>query len=157
MIRTGLRGVFFLVLFALAGCAQPPDFGAAASGLPPVPAGMARMFFYRLREPYESTSFSTVYLNHQPVGNSQDGAVFYRDEPPGQYLVSVFSPGLYPDQFKTVTVTAGEVVYVRIASLQTFGDCSGKGISCDRDTFVVNTIEPKRADREMADLWLIRG
>ncbi len=146
-----------LLLLALAACSAGPPFAAVEATLPPLPQGESRIFFYRWLEPYETRSFSTVYLNGQPVGVSQPGAVFFRDVAPGTYFVSVFSPGRYPDQFKTIALAPGQVAYIRIASLRSWNQCSGLVDNCNTDTFVVDVMAPAAARAEMARLPLIRG
>ena len=145
-----------LFILALAGCAaQGPAF--AADTLPPIPPGQARIFFYRWLEPYEALSMSKVYLNGKPVGVSQVGAVLYRDVAPGQYYISVDSQGTYPDQFKTVTIGAGQTFYVRIESISSFKSPCGYLGNCEVDTFVVSIVDPTTASREMGTLKLIPG
>jgi hypothetical protein len=149
---------FLLIVLALSACvAQQPSFGTVASGLPSVPAGQARIFFYRWLEPYEAVSMSRVYLNGAPVAVSQVGTVLYRDVSPGQYSISVFSPGTYPDQFKTVAITAGEVIYVHIESLASYKSACGTWGSCEVDTFVVAIVNPATASQEMQNLRFIQG
>lgn len=146
-----------LLLLALAACAEPPSFGTVASTLPPLPPGQARIFFYRWLEPYESLTMSTVYLNGAPVGVSQNGAVLYRDVAPGQYFISVFSQGTYPDQFKTVTVAAGQVLDVRIESLLSYKSSCGFWGDCNIPTFVVHIVDPATGSEEMQNLRFIQG
>lgn len=147
-----------LIMFALSACAaNEPSFGSVASNLPPLPAGQARIFFYRWLEPYESLSMSTVYLNGAPVGASQTGAVLYRDVAPGEYFISVYSRGTYPDQFKTVPVAAGQVVYVRIESLSNYQGACGSWGGCPVDDFVVQVVGAGVASKEMQSLKFIQG
>src|SRR6202041_1953290 len=103
----------------VAGCVAPgPRFANVAATIPPVPPGAARIFFYRLLEPYETLAYTTAYLNGNPVGTAEPGAVLYRDVAPGQYLISVKSEGLYKDQFKSVVLRPGDVAYAQIESLR---------------------------------------
>jgi len=162
-MRTAALAFLALVLLAPGGCAPAgPPFASAAATLTPLPQGEARIYFYRWLEPYETVAPSTVMLNGAPVGVSETGAVLYRDVAPGQYTISVFSRGIYPDQFKTVTLTAGESAYVRIESLRDWCNDSGGGLDGGTsggcyDTFVVEIIDPAVALGEMRDLRLIRG
>lgn len=152
-----------LALLALAGCAPAgPPFASAGATLPPVPQGEARIYFYRWLEPYETVAPSTVMLNGAPVGVSETGAILYRDVAPGQYTISVESRGVYPNQFKTVTLAAGQTTYVRIESFRAWCNDSGGGLNGGTsggcyDTFVVQVIDPAVALGEMRDLRLIRG
>jgi hypothetical protein len=151
------------VLLALGACAPAgPPFASVA--LPPVPNGMARIYFYRWLEPYETVAPTTAYLNGQEVGVTETGSVLYRDVQPGQYLISVFSEGVFPNQFKTVVVRPGEQVYARIESLKSWWPCgsggggiAGGSTSGCADTFVVQIMDPAVARYEMRTLRLIAG
>jgi Protein of unknown function (DUF2846) len=153
-----------LMLLGLAGCAPAgPPFASVAASVPPVPQGDARLYFYRWLEPYETVAESTVMLNGAPVAVSQTGAVFYRDVAPGRYTISVQSRGVYPNQFKTMTIGAGETAYVRIESLRAWCNDSGGGTNGGGsatgcyDTFVVQLVDPAVALGEMRNLWFIPG
>lgn len=152
------RHLVFALGLALAGCiAQNPDlpvFAAAEHTLPPPAPGMARLFFYRLLEPYQQPLGITVMLNEKPVGFSRNGTVLYRDVPAGSYFVSVASYSPYPDQFKTVQVAAGQTWYFRIES---FSGWSCLRSTCRGDTFVVAIVAPAQALAEIAPLGLLGG
>ena len=159
------RPALLVLLLALFGCApEGPPFAAVAGTLPPMQPGTARVFFYRWLEPYETLAPSVAYLNAEPVGVTEPGAVLYRDVPPGQYTISVQSDEAYPNQFKTVVLRPGEIAYARIESLQTWSSCGGGGsgefggsaTGC-RTTFVVQIMDPALAAAEMRDLRFIRG
>jgi hypothetical protein len=165
-LKQGLRGAFLVLLLGIAGCAPAgPPFASVAGTLPPVPAGAARVFLYRWLEPYESLTPTTAFLNGGPIGVTETGAVLYRDVAPGRYTIAVQSEGIFPNQFKTVTLKAGDTVYVRIDSLRNWAPCgsggggeSGGGASSGcADTFVVQIMDPAVASYEMRDLRLIRG
>ena len=161
-----MRGPMLALLLGIAGCAPAgPPFASVAATLPPVPAAMARIFFYRWLEPYETLTPTTAFLNGAPVGVTEPGAVLYRDVARGQYTIAVKSEGVFPDQFKTVTVNAGDKVYVRVESLSNWASCgsggggdSGGGASSGCvDTFVVQIMDPAVASYEMRDLRFIGG
>jgi len=160
MTKTLSRSFAILLgaVLVLAACTQrPPEYAAIASHVPPVPAGLARLFIYRDYEPYESLSRPYLYLNGVIIGISEPGGVIYRDVPPGSYLISVFSHGIYPNQFKTVQMSAGGTYYSKITSLRSWdeGDDFMRGLS--GDTFVVVLIDPEQAQREMATKWFFGG
>jgi hypothetical protein len=152
-----------LLAMALGGCApEAPRFASVAASLPAAPAGNARIFIYRWLEPYETVAPSVAYLNGQPTGVTETGAVLYRDVAPGRYLIAVGSPGIYPDQFKMVTVTAGETVYARVESFRSWSGCGGGGEkggsgSACWDTFAVQIMDPAAAQAELGDLRFIHG
>ena len=161
------RRAFLLLPLALAACARPGQpFASVAATIPPVPQGMARVFFYRWLEPYETVAPTTAYLNGKPVGVLEVGAIIYRDVAPGQYLISVRSDEPYPDQFKTVVLKPGEVVYARVESLKSWSTCGGSGGGSDggggsasgcRDTFVVVIMDPALARAEIGGLLFTQG
>ncbi|MGH7088130.1 MAG: hypothetical protein ACREFQ_04455 [Stellaceae bacterium] len=162
-----MRAVCLLVLLALAACAPAgPPYATVAGNLPPIPAGTARIFFYRWLEPYETLAPTQAYLNGREVGVTEPGAVFYRDVPPGEYTVAVRSDEPYPNQFKTVVLKPRDIAYARIESLKSWSSCGGGGGGDDggggsvtgcRDTFVVVMVSPRVAQYEMSNLTFIRG
>ncbi len=111
-----------LLLSACAGGPPGTPFSQVAESIPAVPAGEARIFFYRDYEPYESLARPWIYLNNQRVGMSVPGGVYYRDVTPGTYRIKVDSEGLYWHQFKTVTLAAGETAYAKIESLRSWDE-----------------------------------
>jgi hypothetical protein len=162
MMRTAMKLMVLLLLIAIGGCAPPgPPFASVAGALPPVPPGMARIFIYRSLEPYETLAQTTAYLNDAAVGVTEPGAVLYRDVAPGQYTIAVKSIGVYPDQFKTVTVEPGQVLYARVDSLRNWSTCGSGGAEGGSggcwDTFVVELVDPRIAQYEMRSLRFIPG
>src|SRR5580700_9699055 len=76
-----------IALCAATSCAQVPTTAAVA--VPPVPAGEARVWFYRDEGPYETHAPATVRMNDAVVGELAPRGVFYRDTAPGHYHVAV--------------------------------------------------------------------
>lgn len=148
------RCILLIAGLLLAGCVPPTDparFGAVEANLPPPAPSTARLYFYRLLEPYEITTGTDVYLNNREAGYSRNGAVFYRDVPPGPYFVSVRTVGGYPNQFKDIVAQAGQSWYFRIESIASLSFCGGFG-ACKRDTYVVAVVPEPAARAEMAPL-----
>jgi hypothetical protein len=142
-----------LLTSACAGGPPGTPYSEVAQTLPAVATGEARVYFFRDYEPYESLARPWIYLNDQKVGISEPGGVYYRDVTPGTYRIKVDSEGLYWNQFKTVTLAAGDVEYVKIESLRSWDE----GDQFDRDTFVVALIGPPAAQRQIADLRYVSG
>jgi len=142
-----------LLVSACAGGPPGATYSQVAQTIPPLPSGEARVYFFRDYEPYESLARPWIYLNGQKVGLSEPGGVYYRDVAPGSYRIKVDSEGTYWDQFKTVTLAAGDVQYVKIESLRSWDE----GDQFDRDTFVVALIGPPVAQRQIADLRYVSG
>jgi hypothetical protein len=146
-----------LVAGALAACAPYPDlqpYAAAEASLPPPAPGMARIYFYRTLDYYGISTGTTVYLNHQPVGFSRIGTVFYRDVAPGRYFISVYSPGPFPNQFKTVQLAPGQILYARIESLRSWSYTGPIGTSRG-PTYVVALVGPQTARADMSALYYV--
>jgi len=144
-----------LVLAACQGSFFQP--AVAAATFPPLPAGLARIYFYRDWEPYESLSRPQIYLNGAPAAVSDPGGVSYRDVPPGEYHVSVDTQGMYPHQFKDLTLRPGDIQYVKIESLSSWIAGGGRHHDAQRDTFVVELIPAQQAESEILDKRYVPG
>ncbi len=157
MIRI-LRPLAVALALMLAACAQT-SVGALHGPLPPSPPGTARLVFFRPLEIYDSTAWSAIYLNGVPAGESQPGAVLYRDVAPGRYELTAQTQGYYPNQFKTVDVRAGDTFYVRINTLPK-SPCttSPVGAACGgEDTFILTLVDPTLGSYYIQGLRLIPG
>ncbi len=135
----------------LAGRTQGPRFSVA--GVPPLQGNLARIYFYRDYEPYESLSEPWIYLNGNRAGASIPGGIFYRDVAPGPYEITVDSTGIYSNQFKTVALQPGETLYVKIESLRNWYD----GARFTHDTFYVALIGPRLAEMEVSSMQAVSG
>jgi hypothetical protein len=151
-----LRWVASLLMLAVAGCAGPtgPLFPDAVSTISQPAGGMARIYFYREYEPYESLTQAYLYLNGQPVAVSVPGGVSYRDVAPATYTVSAWTQGDLPNASKTVVAHAGDIFYVKIQSLRAW-QSGGGDPSYERDTFVVALIDPAQAHRDLARMHYV--
>ena len=136
------RAFFAGIILLLAGCVPPPPGPVLSGALPPPPPGTARIIIYRDLDYYATQSMPTVYLNNDPTGISQNGAVFYRDVAPGVYSISVAPSLPYPNQFKTVVVKPGDVFYAQIAPLPLVGGKFNVNERDYGDTFIVTLRDP---------------
>jgi hypothetical protein len=145
-----------LLLLILAGCtgASGPPFPQVAPTIPPLAADRARLYFYREYEPYESLTPAILYLNGVQTGVSVPGGVFYRDVPPGTYLIAPWSQGDFPNAAKTVVLRPGDTFYAKVLSLRAWQ--SGGGTRFQRDTFIVMLIDPAQAQRELANMRYVQ-
>ena len=132
------------LFLAAAGCAQLPPTSSVT--IPPIPAGAARVWFYRDYEPHESLSRPYVRLNEQIAGISEPGGAFYRDVAPIRYHITVDSDGRDFNQVADAKLAAGQEVYAKVVSLRSWlgddNDCTNWG-GCD--TFYVWLIRPEEA------------
>ena len=150
--RAGTALAAAVMMLMVAACASgppPPPFSSVANQLPPVPADHARIFFYRYYQLYVSMGRPYIRLNGQPAAISEPGGVLYRDVTPGTHFISVDSPGLYPDQNKTVTLAGGQVLYVRVDSVRGY---NAGFDTYDPDDFRVVIIDPGLAQADMSSL-----
>jgi hypothetical protein len=111
------RGAATAVLLLTANCTQPPLANSVA--IPPIPAGDARLWFYRDGGPRETRERPYLRLNGQIAGISEPNGTFYRDVAPGHYTVTVDSYiSTYGDQFAEFNLGAGQEAYVEVLSQQ---------------------------------------
>src|SRR5215470_9892053 len=136
-----------LLLFA-AGCAQPT--GPFPASAPPVPAGQARIWFYRPYEPSESLNLANVVVNGSYFGSVENGGAFYRDIPPGRYHIAPVSFVHDPSQDTNVELVPGQQVYVKIASLSSWGGNNTASRNIARDAFWAWLMPPQLAEAEIA-------
>jgi hypothetical protein len=135
------------LLSVAAGCAQPTgQFPAAA---PAVPAGQARIWFYRPYEPSESLNLANIVVNGSYFGSVENGSAFYRDVLPGGYHVAPVSFVHDPSQDTNVELVPGQQVYVKIVSLQSWGSNDTASRNIARDAFWAWLIPPQIAQAEI--------
>lgn len=148
------RALFAGCVLLLTGCVATPPGPLLSGPLPPQPPGTARLIFYRDLDYYATQSMPTVYLNNKPTGVSQNGALFYRDVPPGVYAISVAPSLPYPHQFKTVVVKPGDVFYAQIGTLPQLGGRFNVTERSYGDTFIVTLRDPATGAYETQGLRL---
>jgi hypothetical protein len=122
------------VILALAGCSSLAPTGATS--IPPIPAGTARVWFYREDAPYISQARPYVRMNGAIVAISEDGGAFYRDVAPGEYYVTVDSYGVDINQFPHVILVPGQTVYLQVIGSRYWAS-GGAGANWLRPTFYV--------------------
>jgi hypothetical protein len=103
-----------------AGCVDPPAMSEAPAVTPPVPAGQARIWFYRDWEPSESLNLANIDVNGSYFGSVANGGVFYRDVSPGHYHITPQSYGQDFNQDRDVDLASGQQVYCSVVSLRSW-------------------------------------
>jgi len=136
-------------LLAIASCAPLPPTVVVA--VPPVPAGEARVWFYRDLGPYDGLGTPFLRMNGAIVGVSEPGGALYRDVAPGQYHVTVDN---YLGDFNStreVYLFPGQQSYFKIVSLKNWIAGGNRfGSDFHRDTFYVWEIPPEVAQGDVA-------
>ena len=138
----------FIGLAALTACAPMPLVGSAA--IPPIPAGKARLWIYRVYLPSETLNTTRVSMNGAYAGYAQLGGAFYRDVQPGVYHIAVESYGRDFNQSTNVALVPGQEAFVEIESLRSWATIYGIGMGAGRDTFYARLIFPQTARAEIA-------
>lgn len=151
-MRARSFAVLVLGLLTLAACAPANTLRPGSE--PPPAAGLARLYIYRVNQPSEAQTWTTVSLNERPVGSSAPGSVFYRDVPPGRYEVGVRSDQRYPDQFRSVLLRPGDSAYVEVQEARHWG---WTGWGRTGTTFAVRLVSPAQARQQMTGLRLTSG
>ena len=144
-----------VLLLATAACESPPRTASVA--IPPIPAGAARVWFYRPNDVYETMATPYIRMNDAIVAISEPLGASYRDVPAGPYHITVDSYGKDFNQDKNVQLAAGDELYCKIVSLRSWitsngGGGEGSGDSGDygRNTFYVWLIPAETARDEVA-------
>jgi len=145
-----------VLLLATAACVQAPPPVASVT-IPPIPAGEARVWFYRPIDAYDSMATPYIRMNDAIVAISQPEGASYRDVTPGPYHITVDSYGKDFNQDKNVQLAAGQELYVKIVSLRAWvsttnggGDGGGAGGDYGRNTFYVWLIPAETARSDVA-------
>jgi hypothetical protein len=101
----------------LTGCSHLPPTSSVV--IPPVPAGVARIWIYRDGGVYDNLERPYLRFNSQVAGISEPNGALYRDVPPGHYAVTVDSYGVpYPNQFAQVDLGAGQEAFIKVSSMR---------------------------------------
>ncbi len=138
-----------MLLLPMAGCAQLPP--TASITIPPIPAGEARVWFYRDLGLYDGLGTPYLRMNGAIVGVSEPGGALYRDLAPGQYHVTVESYLSDANQARDVYLFPGQQAYFKIVALKNW-IAGGNRFASDfhRDTFYVWQIAPEVAQGDVA-------
>jgi len=143
-----LRHIACGALLALAGCAQSVQTAQAPAG--PIPAGQARIWFYRDYEPSVSRNFANIDLNGARVLSiSPSGGVIYRDVPPGHYHIAPESVGVDINQAKDIDLAPGQEAFAKLLADNSWVS-GGDQTDFHRDTFYISLMPPDVARAQMA-------
>jgi hypothetical protein len=141
-----VRTAGLLLVLMAAGCAAPRP-----STPPPVPAGEARIWFYRNWLPSESLNLANITVNGAFVGSVENGGVIYRDVPPGTYHIAPQSWAHDPKQQDTnVTLLAGQQAYIKVVDLTSWATSVSAAKDFQRDAFWAWLVPAQAAEAEIA-------
>src|SRR6516164_11732283 len=155
LLRRPQHIVAGILLLATAACVHSPP-PVASVAIPPIPAGEARVWFYRPIDAYDSMATPYVRMNDAIVAISMPEGASYRDVPPGAYHITVDSYGKDFNQDKDVQLAAGQELYVKVVSLRAWVDTTngggggGGGGDYGRNTFYVWLIPAETARGDVA-------
>ena len=146
MNRTWLKWLGSFLLLAW-GCAPSPPHTTAQF---PIPAGQARLWFYRDWQPSESLNLANVSVNGAYLASIENGNAIYRDVPPGHYQIAPMSFIPNSNQDANIDVVAGQQAYLKIVSSTAWGSDNTAAKNITRDAFYVWLISPTVAQGEIA-------
>jgi len=143
-----------IFLLATSACIGAPPQTASVA-IPAIPAGDARVWFYRPIDAYDSSATPYIRMNDAIVAVSIPAGASYRDVPAGPYHIAVDSYLDDNSQDKDVQLVAGQELYVEVVSLRSWitsaggGGPDGGGGDYGRNTFYVWLIPPETARGEV--------
>jgi hypothetical protein len=150
-----LRMAALLAMATVTACARNPPVSSAS--IPPIPAGEARLWFYRVYLPSDTLNMTKVTMNGAYAGYAQLGGAFYRNVPPGIYHIEVESWGRDFNQSTNVALVPGQEGFVKIDSLRSWATVPGFGFTAGRDTFYARLVFPQIARAEIAQSFFDGG
>jgi hypothetical protein len=101
-------------------------------------------------KPYGSLNLARIDMNGSYIGAVENGNAFYRDVPPRHYHIAPESFGRDFNQDKDVDLAAGQQLYVKIVSLESWGVSVSGSKNIERDAFYAWLISPEVAQAEIA-------
>jgi hypothetical protein len=135
------------LLIIMGGATATAEIPTAA---PPVPAGQARIWFYRDWQPSESLNLANIEVNGSYFASVANGGASYRDVAPGLYHIAPVSFVANPHQTTNVDLVPGQQVFVKIVSLDSWGADTTAAKNIARDAFWAWLIPPAVAQAEIA-------
>jgi len=138
------------LLVTMAGCAPVlPPAGAVANS--PVPAQMARIWFYRDLNPNEPMATPNLRIDGAFAAVSVPGGASYRDVAAGRHQVSVESYVDDGNQAKLVDLPPGAQLYAKVVPLDNYEEGGGEfGGGYHRNNFYLWLYPPEIAGPAIA-------
>jgi Protein of unknown function (DUF2846) len=129
------------------GCTPLPS---QTTGQLPVPAGQARLWFYRDWQPSESLNLANLSVNGAYFASVANGSTIYRDVTPGRYHIAPASFVPNSRQDANIDVVAGQQAYLKIVSSTAWGSDNTASKNIARDAFYVWLVPAPVAQAEIA-------
>jgi hypothetical protein len=152
ILRRTCRAAAILGVAVALGAAVPARSGSAQTAGPG--PGTARIWIYRTFDPSITLATPYVRINGGIVAVARLGSIFYRDVPPGTYLVTADSPGWDVNQFARVALAAGQTVYIKVDANDWW---AGVCRNCTVNTFYTRLMPPALVRAEMPGLPVAEG
>jgi hypothetical protein len=122
-----------------------PISAASPDQAPPVPPGMARVWFLQELVPGSSFYAPMLYVNGTKIAISPEGSAFYRDYTPGTYVFSIESCGPGPQPSQQLTVGANQQFALQVQNDDTaLSDCLVYYFTQVPPQFISGTFAPLR-------------
>ncbi len=124
-----------LLVLAVAGCSNALTIrttGGSDFAPPPLPEGMARIFFYRDTPPDGSTVSTMISIDRREVGPAIPGGSSFVDIKPGTHVIGASVASNGNDTERRFQLKAGQIGYVSVQvagaeSTNTMGNAVGYG------------------------------
>lgn len=122
LARAILLAASAILVGGFSASAQTPP----PAGVMPVPSPIARIWFYRDLDPYESLAEPYLRSDGAVIGVSVPGAALYLDLPPGRHRLSVDS--YINDKYQTIDIDAvpGREVFVKVVPNNNYVEGGGE-------------------------------
>jgi hypothetical protein len=150
-------GAIIIAVAALAGCTVPSPQQLAEKNrilTSPPPPAEARIWIFRNFDPSITQNTPYILINGRIVGVAWLGSAFYRDVPPGNYVITVESRGSAPNQFAHIGLAAGQLVYVKVDPNSWW---AGLCWRCQIDTYFTLVQSPQLALAQLASIPIGTG
>jgi hypothetical protein len=123
--------------------------------IPPIPAGQARIWIYRGSQPTSPFNYphvEAITLNGATIGYERLGGAFYRNVPPGHYVIAAPGLPLDNDESTAVDLAAGQEAYLKLDAIGWPG--GGENMV---DVYALHLIPPQIGHTVVAQLAFLGG
>ena len=122
-----------------------PGSAASPEQAPPIPPGMARVWFVQPLVPGSSFYAPMLSVNGQNIAISPEGTAFYRDYAPGNYMFGVENCAPEPQTSQQLTIAAGQQFALQV-------ETDNEDIAFDCTVYYLDQVEPYNVPMVFAPL-----